>query len=252
MPRSRPLCLLTIGLAAALSPLLAAPPPTYTPKPGERPNPYVAPAIPAVNAQGQPMPWGGALVERFTDPAWQAPQPLLADWELKGTHSVDRGVLRLGDPKHNRENCCVMSKKPYINFVLEADCRLVSDPQNWGGLGLWFRAAEPRGLYRNDDLAYGGTSGYAFDYTPGRKAFTLVRRPHTLNLAAPVPMVPDRNWHRFRVEAVGNQFTCTMDGKTIFRASDPSPKGPFWWGYAGIGVASRGAIELRSLSITPR
>lgn len=245
MPRRPGRCSLT--LAAALAALgLASLAAAQNPRPGTKPHPYAAPLIP------EDLEWGGAITERFTDPAWQAMAPVLDDWDVRGTRSVRNGVLRLGDPGHARENNSIMSKKPYMDFTLEVEARLTSDPKSWGGLGLWFRAAEPRGLYRNDDLAPGGTSGYAFDYSPGRKSLTLVRRPHTLSLARQVPMVADNNWHRFRVEAVGNQYTCYLDGKLVFRASDPSPKGPYWWGYVGMGVMNKGTAEVRSIRITPR
>jgi hypothetical protein len=227
----------------------AAGAPAAAPKPGERPNPYVAPLIPQLVA---PATWGGAIAERFRDPAWQTVTPVLADWDIRGTHAVDKGILRLGDPNFNRENVSLMAKKPYINFTLEVQARVLSDPKGWGVFGLWFRAAEPRGLFYNDDLAIGGTSGYGLNLSTGQKSLVLLRRPHGFELAPRVPAVTDRNWHTFRVEAAGNQYTCSVDGKLIFRTADNNPKGPFWWGYVGIGVTSRGVAEVRSITITPR
>lgn len=201
------------------------------------------------------MPNGPPFLENFDDPK-------LPNWTLSGTHSVSGGKLVLGSATNNRDNVYAYVKvpgkqakdatfTPYTNFTTEARARLVSDPKNWGGFGIWFRT-NGAGQFRNGDWNPDGGGGYVFDYTPGRGGVALLRRSHSMMFAGPPhPETIDHNWHMLRVDAVGPHITAYFDGQKVF--DGVSPEKPFGYtnGAVGLGAYNRGQVEVDSFRITP-
>jgi hypothetical protein len=197
---------------------------------------------------------GPAFVAKFDNPK-------LPDWLTNGAFSVKDGKLTVGDPNNNRQNTFVFAKPVinvkdgtytvYTNFTVEMRARLISDPKDWGGFGIWFRA-NGASQYRDGDWNPTGGAGYCFNYVPGLKAVTLVRRPHSMNIGGdPKPAPIDQNVHDFRVDAIGPHIVAFFDGAKVFDAVQPEKPFGYTNGSVGIGVFNRGAVEVESFTITP-
>lgn len=204
-----------------------------------------------------PVPNGPAMVENFDDPK-------LTRWKTNGEHGtykVTGGKLILGNPRDNRENTWIYANPVkndpgkdytvYTNFRVEARARLVSDPSDWGGYGIWFRT-NGGGQFRNNDKNPEGGAGYVFNYTPGKNAVELLRRSHSMAIAGPPQATPiDNNWHTLRVDAVGQTITAYIDGKPVFRTVHPTKPFGYANGAVGMGVFNRGSVEVDWIRITP-
>jgi hypothetical protein len=201
-----------------------------------------------------PVPNGPAFVANFSD----TKLPL---WVTHGTFSVKDGKLIVGNPNNNRENSWVYANPnaatkqpntPYTNFSVEVKARLLSDPKLWGGFGIWFRT-NGAGQFRNDDWNPDGGAGYVFNYVPGQKAVTLLRRSHSMKIGGdPKPVPIDQNVHTYRVDAVGEHITAYFDGQKVFDTVHPTLPFGYANGQVGVGVFNRGSVEIDSFKITPR